>query len=202
VPGIDYEDDVFCAWVDRNGDIPTTGFQVHWPEFDRDRADMRDLNYYCREDPPVFFHESYEPSHVNYWQYAKRHSPNPRDAKAPAIFNARSIQQSSAEKGRRAANAFANDPRIIKSYYPKHTASELCDRSKKAAGQSFVSYAEEKFCYMPTKTLYPFCTSIDDGACWDDAENIVITKGQVNAESRPFVPDLSHINETIVWGKQ
>ncbi|GAB1319680.1 hypothetical protein MFIFM68171_09890 [Madurella fahalii] len=28
------EETVYCAWVDRNGDMETTGFQVHWPEFD------------------------------------------------------------------------------------------------------------------------------------------------------------------------
>ena len=30
VPGIKNEDEVFCAWVDKNGDVETTGFQVHW----------------------------------------------------------------------------------------------------------------------------------------------------------------------------
>lgn len=201
MPGIDYEDQVYCAWVDKNGDLPTTGFQVHWPEFDRDRSDLKDLDYYCREDPPVFFHEDYDPSIIHYWTHAKRYSPNPRAVKSPAVFNTKNKRQSSAEKGRRAANAFASDPRLIKSYYPNHKASELCDRSKKAAGQSFVSYAEEKFCYMPTKTLYSFCTNVDDGACWDDAENLVITKGAANAESKSYVPDMSHIKETIVWGK-
>lgn len=26
-------DKLFCAWIDGNGDQPTTGIQIHWPEF-------------------------------------------------------------------------------------------------------------------------------------------------------------------------
>lgn len=198
MPGIDYEEDVYCAWVDKNGDIPTTGFQVHWPEMDRDKSDMKDLNYYCREDPPMYFHEDYDPSDVYYWVRSFQ-SANPSSAKSPATMRPSNKRQSSAEKGRRAANAFANDTRLIKSYYAKHTASKLCDRSMNAAGQSFVSYAESKFCYMPTKTLYSFCSEVDTGACWDDENNKVVVKG---AKFKTSVPDMSHIKETIVWGKE
>ncbi|KAL4887721.1 hypothetical protein BJY04DRAFT_212746 [Aspergillus karnatakaensis] len=51
--GIGTVDDVKCAWLDADGDIPTTAFQVHWPELDGDNADMENFDYYCQERPPV-----------------------------------------------------------------------------------------------------------------------------------------------------
>ena len=41
---------------------------------------------------------------------------------------------------------FEKDPMVVNSYFPKHAATELCNRSLKPAGQSFVSFAERKFC--------------------------------------------------------
>lgn len=97
---------------------------------------------------------------------------------------------------------FAQDPRLIKSHFANHAATELCDHSLKAAGQSFVSYAEKKFCYMPTKTLYDFCEDVESGACWSDETNKVITKNGGNdvLSNVLSVPDLSHINNVIEWG--
>lgn len=93
---------------------------------------------------------------------------------------------------------FEKDPTIVKSYFPKHAATELCDRSLKAAGQSFVSFAERKFCFMPTKTLYDFCEDVEEGACWDEKVNGVVAK---NVDiSRVVIPDLGHISKVVVWG--
>lgn len=202
VPGIKYPDEVYCAWVDKNGDVPTTGFQVHWPEFDHSKSDPKDLDYYCNNDPPVYFHQDHDPSSIKYWVLGRRDmfSRSPSEGVSPVatIRDDRNVR-SRADADKRAADKFRDDPRLIKSYYENHTASRLCDKSLKAAGQSFVSYTESKFCFMPTKTLYDFCENVEDGPCWDDAANNVTVKG--SAESRLSLPDLSHITKTIVWGK-
>ena len=201
VPGIDNPGQVFCSWVDRNGDIPTTGFQVHWPEFDAVTTQIKSLDYYCGNKPPLHFYTNFEPSSISIWRPARNiFFRDPSVAVSPAV-------PSPKEKGRRAANLeaqgqrlakrFEQDPRIIKSHFPDHRATELCDRAKHAAGQSFVSFAEQKFCYMPTKTVFSFCETVNEGACWSDADNKVISKG--NKVGVLAIPDLSHITETIVW---
>ncbi|KAM0330575.1 hypothetical protein ACHAQA_003523 [Verticillium albo-atrum] len=202
VPGIPYEDDVFCAWVDADGDIPTTGFQVHWPEFDGDNAPTRDLNYYCRERPPVEFRTENDPNDIWYWtQRRNAFSNDPSTATSPAGPSPEEKKREATEKqGRRLAKRFEKDPRIVKSYSPKHKATELCDPSQHTAGQSFVSYVEEKFCYMPMKTVYPFCETSDQGPCWSDEQNEVVFQG--DDAGRVGLPDLSHITETIIWGAE
>ncbi|KAL4905012.1 hypothetical protein BDW74DRAFT_178577 [Aspergillus multicolor] len=183
VPGLDTVDDVKCAWLDADGDIPITAFQVHWPEFDGDEANMENLDYYCQEKPPVEYYDTEDPSTIWYW---------PQTA---------AFSDDNSSK-RRLPKRFENDPRIIKSHFAKHMASELCDQAKSAAGQSFFSYEEKLFCYMPTKTLFPFCETVESGSCWSDEETKAVVKGPADAAGiASTVPDLSHITETIVWGQ-
>jgi hypothetical protein len=146
VPGIDYPDQVYCAWLDADGDLDTTGISVHWPEFDGDQSPQRDWDYYCSSNVPVEYHTEPDPNQILPAGRRHRHhaSLNGRQN-----MNARLVQK------------FAQDPRLIKSHFANHAATELCDRSLKAASQGFVSYAEKKFYYMPTKTLYDFCENVD-----------------------------------------
>ena len=222
VPGIDYnKETVYCAWVDKDGDMETTGFQVHWPEFDgRDSSTVQDTPYYCESRPPIYFRTDYDPSTVYYWPPNSRltnnttewseSAPAPAPAPSPSTPACKTPTSThgggGGDKGRvhavrqkrqstRLGKKFDNDPRVIKSFRPNHSAAELCDPDGKAVGQSFVSYAEKMFCYMPTKTLFPFCDVVQEGACWDDATNRVVPKGRTVQE----VPDLRHITKPIVW---
>ncbi|KNG47607.1 hypothetical protein TW65_05646 [Stemphylium lycopersici] len=187
VPGIDYPDQVYCAWLDADGDLETTGISVHWPEFDADQSIQQDRDYYCTSNVPVEYHTEPDPSMI---------LPAGRRTRRHGSLNGRQENNSTRME------KFAQDPRLIKSHFANHAATELCDHSLKAAGQSFVSYAEKKFCYMPTKTLYDFCEDVESGACWSDETNKVITKnGGNNVLSNVLsVPDLSHINNVIEWG--
>ncbi|KAK6212160.1 hypothetical protein QIS74_10114 [Colletotrichum tabaci] len=203
VPGINYQDDVFCAWVDKDGDIPTTGFQVHWPEFDGDNSPTQSLDYYCREKPPVWFHTESDPGSIWHWTrkrdlFSRNPSIKMSPAEGPQAEKRR--QETRQAQGERLAKHFEKDPRIVKSYWAKHSATELCNPEMHAAGQSFVSYEEKKFCHMPTKTIYSFCEATENGACWSDADNRVVVRDSRTA--RLPVPDLSHISETIVWGPE
>lgn len=195
VPGLeDSQDDVYCAWLDADGDIETTAFQVHWPEFNRfqEGQDPEDISYYCENDPPMNFRTDQDPSSVIFWPTKK----GKRDLFTP---------QSKAEKKRgterqvsRISKRLASSTDIVKSHWPKHSAAKLCDPSLHAAGKSFVSYAEKAFCYMPTKTLYPFCDTVEDGACFADGNNTVVVKGAANA--RVAIPDLGHVTNSVIWG--
>ncbi|KAI9373763.1 hypothetical protein BJX61DRAFT_541431 [Aspergillus egyptiacus] len=204
VPGIENVDDVKCAWLDKDGNQPTTAFQVHWPEFDGDKAPIESLDYYCGERPPVEFYTSDDPNTIWRWTQSRRRDNSQLLDNSTAIEVPEAPEReskthpASARRKQRLGNRFENDPRVIKSHYPKHKATELCDPTKNAAGQSFVSYAEKKFCYMPSKTIYPFCETVEDGPCWSDEDNRVIVQGN-NKLSEP-VPDLSHISNPIVWG--
>lgn len=215
VPGLDYDkENIYCAWVDKDGDSETTGFQVHWPEYDGEAADVEEISYYCDNRPPVAFRTDYDPSTVWYWTpegilNSSVGAPNATESlPAPAEdqgdttcprTRGRHRGKHGAGHGKRRrhlSEVFASDTRIIKSRRPKHSAAELCDPSRKAVGQNFVSYTEKQFCYMPTKTLFPFCELIEDGPCWDDGTNRIVAKGRVTSQD---VPSLSHIDRTITW---
>lgn len=152
------------------------------------------MDYYCRERPPVEFYTDSEHSSVWTWSQVRAlQSENP----AAVVSEGMSYSERKRTGHERLSKRFEKDPRIIKSRSNKHQATELCNPELHAAGQSFVSYAEEKFCYMPTKTTYDFCANVEDGACWDDEENKVVVKGNTNG--RVAVPDLSHIDQIIEW---
>ncbi|KXX80765.1 hypothetical protein MMYC01_203935 [Madurella mycetomatis] len=203
VPGLDENvETVYCAWVDRDGDIETTGFQVHWPEFDGEQSEEQSMSYYCDNRPPVDFREEEDPSTI--WRWNRKRSLL---SGAPSLGRSLSQAQEAPPGERKRSrkrrtgcglpNRFERDRRLIKSYRAHHRASELCDPNGNAVGQSFVSYVERMFCHMPTKTLYPFCEDVTDGACWSDAENRITAKGdRISVEN---LPDMSHINRTIVW---
>ncbi|KAF4840153.1 hypothetical protein CGCSCA4_v010632 [Colletotrichum siamense] len=208
VPGISYEDDVFCAWVDKDGDIPTTGFQVHWPEFDGDNSQQQNLDYYCREQPPVWFHTESDPGSIFHWtQKRDLFARDPSIKMSPAANlrangerNQQQREEAKRAQGEHLAKRFEKDPRIIKSHWAKHLATELCNPDGHAAGQSFVSYEEKKFCHMPTKTVYSFCETTDEGVCWSDADNKVVVRDPTTA--RLPAPDMGHVSKIIVWGPE
>jgi hypothetical protein len=57
---------------------------------------------------------------------------------------------------------------------------------------------EEKFCHMPTKTVYDFCDAVETGPCWDEDDNKVVVKGD-GLRVGDDVPNLDHITKIVVW---
>ncbi|GKT49097.1 uncharacterized protein ColSpa_09278 [Colletotrichum spaethianum] len=191
------DETVFCAWVDKNGDVGTTGIQLHWPEYASENG-ANDLGYYCNNDPPLRFTTESDPSDVIFWTrrrdlFSSEPSVSAAAAPSPADKQRRVVDQ----QHERLAQRFSNDSRLVKSKLPAHTASGLCSGGK-SVGPSFVSYDERMFCYMPTKTVYPFCDDIDGGACWSEEENKVIDKGNAGARI-PEVPAME-FNNVLLWG--
>lgn len=203
VPGIKEKDEVYCAWIDKNGDVPTTGFQVHWPEFDKNVSPKNNLGYYCNSRPPVNFVTDYEPRGIYYWEPNEdRLAISGVSDTTPAVRKTNATEPGpSKSQGRRRSNPPMGDTRIVKSHFPVHRATELCDPTLKAAGPSFVSYAEKQFCYMTTKDLFPFCDTIDSGTCWsDEANKVVVQNGEESIVADFSLPDLSHVKDIVVWG--
>ncbi|TDZ38210.1 hypothetical protein C8035_v006802 [Colletotrichum spinosum] len=157
------DETVFCAWVDKNGDIDTTGIQLHRSEYAKD-AGTKDLDYYCNNDPVLRFTETPDPSDVVYWT--------------------------------RKRDLFSRQPSASRA---KHTASGLCGAGK-SVGPSFVSLEERMFCYMPAKTVYPFCEDVEEGgACWSEDDEKVVAKG--SAGRIAAVPEMK-FDKVLHWGEQ
>lgn len=194
VPTEDGPDEtVFCAWVDKNGDVDTTGIQVHWPEYSKDSG-TKGLDYYCNNDPVLRFTEDPDPSDVIFWT-------RKRDlfSQQPSTSSARSEERRAVDKQHaRLARRFEKDTRLVKSKEAKHTASGLCGAGR-SVGPSFVSLEERKFCYMPTKTVYPFCEDVEGGACWSEEEDKVIAKGSTGRVAA--VPEMK-FDKVLSWGEK
>lgn len=188
-----YREKVKCAWIDRNGDQPTTGIQIHWPDFEKRDSPERATDFYCNNHPTLWFHTDYDPSDVRYYT-AKRDI----FARDPSISTSTSVTAGKPKRDLHSrqsslSNLFSNT--LVKSLSPDHKASELCN-AKSSAGPSAVSYEERQFCFMPTKTLFPFCDDIALGLCWSEELNLVVPK----AVDTLIAPTMS-FTETLLWGQ-
>ncbi|GAB1733556.1 hypothetical protein NU195Hw_g2210t1 [Hortaea werneckii] len=201
------DENVKCSWLDGNGDQPATGVQIHWPDFDSTNGPTPDSAYYCTNNPVLSWRTENDPSSVIYYSRKRDiFASDPSLATSPAVR--RSADGEVELDGRTAASApvkrqgssdqFSN--RLVKSKFEEQSASEICN-AKSSAGPSFVSYAERAFCYMPTKTQYPFCEDVDSGNCWDDETNEVTTKGAFSADSLGAGDSVPAMNftSTVVW---
>ncbi|CZT23849.1 uncharacterized protein RCC_09564 [Ramularia collo-cygni] len=164
-----------CAWVDADGDMPTTGIQIHWPDFSPGTAGDVGTSFYCANNFALRFRFDEDPSTVI------------RPAR-------RSLEPYENKQYTRLRKRFEKDSRLVKSSVAQHSASELCN-APTSVGPSFVSYAERAFCYMPTKTVYPFCEEDSAGACWSDDDDLVVVKGDARIENVPAMT----FNQTLSW---
>ncbi|KAF6815474.1 hypothetical protein CPLU01_14123 [Colletotrichum plurivorum] len=194
LPGIDYADDAYCAWFDSS--TVTSAEDVK-------------LDYFCKNLPPVNFRTEEDPNRLQFWSKARYVFSSDPSVKTSTVPPSPAQKKRVANRRTQSlSKRMAQDTRIIKSHFQKHSAAQLCE-SPRSIGQPFVSYSERKFCFMPTKTLYPFCEDVEGGACWSDEENKVIGKsgedgddGSIIHGNGEDIPDLGHITNTIIWGKQ
>lgn len=164
-----------CSWIDKNGDQPATGFQIHWPEFDQ-ASGQRDTGYYCNSRPTLHWFTEPDPNTVRYFTRKRdvfaidpstQMSEAPKKQPSGTAVTKRQIEDVNWSK------PFAQQ--LVISSLPGQSASELCN-ARGSAGPSFVSYEERAFCFMLTKTLFPFCDDVDFGLCWSEDLNTVIPK--------------------------
>lgn len=117
---------------------------------------------------------------------------------SPSTFNSANEGQTLKDQKRqedenagKISDRLSND--LVKSFFTDHSASYLCE-APGSAGPIFVSYPERHFCFMPTKTVYPFCDDVPLGLCWNDDLGLVIPK-LVDI----FVPVMNFTRVTV-WG--
>lgn len=186
---------VKCAWIDANGDQPATGIQIHWTEFNKRDSTERNTGYYCSNREAMNWRTEQDPNTVIYYRRkrdlsASEQVSHTEPVESPAQRRRDSLPTGSLTLGERFANT------LVKSLSPDHQASELC-AAKGSAGPSAVSYDERRFCFMPTKSLYPFCEDVDAGLCWSDELEIVVAKGVTGFA----VPPAMNFSSTLLWGE-
>ncbi|KAI1779318.1 hypothetical protein F4818DRAFT_455376 [Hypoxylon cercidicola] len=175
-----------CAWIDGNGDNPTTGISLHWPEFDGSRGirNGSSVDYFCKNDAVLQFHTKPDPRGITFWAHKRDiFSRDPSAGYATTPVDAMVKRQKSNEaKAKRTTLKHATS--LVKSTSDDHSAKELCD-AKTSAGPSFVSFKDRQFCHMEAKTLYPFCEDVKTGACFDNETNKIKALGNARREDLP-----------------
>lgn len=64
---------------------------------------------------------------------------------------------------------------LVSSYHAKHTAREIC-ANEFSLGPDFVSFSDNTFCDMETKTAWPLCDAEHSKGCFDwETKNLVIS---------------------------
>lgn len=206
-PGVPNAADNYCLWLDVYGRNFTTGFQIHWPEMNPPERALDDFGYYCKNQAVFNFRSEKKPHEIVLTDNAHPHKPlNTSMSVHPTISNFVNNTENGHHK--RLEPEIPKVKHVVKSHRPEHTASKLCNRTLNAAGPSFVSYTEQQFCYMPTKTLYPFCGVDKKGICWDDKINRVVANGTIvkrtsanDSTGHGEIPDLSDIEGATIWGR-
>ncbi|KAG5947279.1 hypothetical protein E4U53_006443 [Claviceps sorghi] len=184
---------VKCAWMDGNGDSPTRGIQVYWPDYSRDFTGHNDdPHYYCNSPHTLTFHRDESPKDVitKESEYYQAHHPSKRSNESEP----RPLPETWPFKER-----MAQDTRLIKSKHADHSATRLCE-DKASLGPSFVSYDERKFCHMAPKRLYSFCEDVKSGDCWDDNKHEIVHKGAKGVVKRAANPAVA-FNKVLRWGE-
>jgi hypothetical protein len=178
-----------CTWIDANGDLPETGFQVHWPEFVRD-SDVTptdiDQNYICNSGPPFTMFTSPDPNTITYWILTKEKVKRAIGALVPARkttkFKSRIVRRQTYGNGTH-ANLHAN--RLIISDSDQHSVTKLCE-SVTSLGPDFVNTLDGQFCRMSDKSLWPVCTAEITDNCFNlDLQQMVI--GGLTTRDSPYV---------------
>ncbi|GAB0134211.1 hypothetical protein EsDP_00002592 [Epichloe bromicola] len=189
---------ILCAWLDANGDQPTTGLQVYWPAYSKVfKENGGKANYYCTHPSVLTFHRDHDPNYIKF-------HPRKRNMFASnPLVETRHFETSAKDitpRGSSLHERMAKDTRLVKSKASSHLASDLCN-SPSSVGPSFVSYHERKFCHMADKKLYSFCASTKSGDCWDDEKHEIVRKAAGGPVKRAANPAVA-FTEVLHWGQE
>ncbi|KAH9895477.1 hypothetical protein F4778DRAFT_747010 [Xylariomycetidae sp. FL2044] len=174
-----------CAWIDADGDQPTTGISIHWRDFDGKQTpngDGKDLDYFCKNDRVIKYHTEKKPNSAVFSRAERdMFSRDPDDEHTIAAREQDKIEA----HARRTTEKFSRS--LVKSRAAEHSAQQLC-QSSTSAGPDFGSEVEGMFCYMKTKTVYPYCTPGHTEACFDNQAHKLV--GVPGAGKREPLPEL------------
>ncbi|KAH6888517.1 hypothetical protein B0T10DRAFT_606890 [Thelonectria olida] len=189
-----------CMWIDKNGDQPQTGFQLHFPEWVTEQPGVlpegKDINYFCNAGPPFKIRTDKDPNDITYWVLNKRDEDNNKRSdtaqsygptKGPTFprrhLNARNQTMS--------MNARFVE-QLVMDNSTEHVTAELCE-SENSAGPDFVNLADGQFCRMSDKTLWPICDNDTTDGCFDLEEQQLVINGVVQRTKK--------YNKVMTWGR-
>ncbi|KAM0324101.1 hypothetical protein ACHAQA_008291 [Verticillium albo-atrum] len=184
-----------CAWVDRNGDKPVTGIQIHFPEFkDAGDTENKGTSHYCAQNPSLVFHYDKDPKTVYSWaKIHKRMLPENdllvRQGESPASDEDGHIPDPKPVSGSTVAY---NVTRLVQSVHVEHSALELC-ASETSRGPDLVSLHENTFCDMSTRETLPLCqgAAVD---CFDlETREIKASNARIQARREPVQKKYTNI---------
>lgn len=131
-----------CFWIDKNGDQPSTGFQVRWPSYaESEFNENGDLSDFCN-DIGFGVRSEDDPSVIHYW----------------VVDDKEKRQHALEQRKKRVAPPRdpAFDAQLVISAGSGHSATELCEHPR-SLGPDFVNPEEGVFCDMRNKTTLPVC---------------------------------------------
>ncbi|KAL6409156.1 hypothetical protein AUP68_05526 [Ilyonectria robusta] len=142
------------SWIDKNGDQPSTGFQVRWPAFSTSEADpnappeQRDPKSKC-DNVSFGVRSEEDPSYINYWTRRKRRHLTG----APGQLKRQHSRRNE-----------AMESQLIVGDVDDLSARFLCE-SATSVGPDLANTSEGLFCDMGEKKLYDLCSeSVQAGA--------------------------------------
>lgn len=155
-----------CMWVDKDGDQPTTGFQVHFPDFYRENADeppddsiREDI---CTDRVKFQVFTEWDPRTVTYRIInGEKRSVETGQSTAPPK-NESSNQVQALAKTSKAMHF----NRLIVNNGIDQSAFQLCE-SKSSVGPDYINVDEGLFCRMSDKSLWHICSLYVETKCFD-----------------------------------
>lgn len=167
-----------CLWIDKNGDQPQTGFQLHFPEFATSATapqpdqtiDGKDKAYFCNNDPAFKLYTEPDPTSIVFWLLEGQTSKRSPDL---TTANPRHPRQFRSTKPRpKYVNPHLD--KLIIGNDTQQAASMLCE-SKTSLGPDFVDLASGFFCRMSDKTMWPICSNTLTDNCFSlGAKQLVV----------------------------
>ncbi|KAK1834384.1 hypothetical protein QBC39DRAFT_301213 [Podospora conica] len=185
----------FCMWIDANGDMPHTGFQIHWPDFAptvppslRAPEDTTGTpltpDDLCNSGPPFELRTDSDPKDVLIAlprnQRSKRRQQAGQRVELPAEARIRRRAANSTASGERGAPWYRQQ--LVVDYSLERSARMLCE-SKSSQGPDFASYSERLFCRMSDKTLWKFCGGKRTADCYSPESQRLVVSGALGALS-------------------
>ncbi|KAK4213403.1 hypothetical protein QBC37DRAFT_440817 [Rhypophila decipiens] len=187
-----------CAWVDRNGDVATTGFQMRIHEFaDDDGNRGKDTSYYCAGNPSLKWYTDWEPHSITYWTTSQKRGIEGPDELQSAVAVGPVKPANEKRKRLIGTRPYFNETRLVRSSDPEHSAVKLCE-SPSSLGPDLVSLREGKYCDMSTREVLPLCGPGVTGNCFDDSVKTLRVRGGGAIIGRDAVMDKEY-SEVLDW---
>ncbi|CAM1502184.1 Fc.00g041680.m01.CDS01 [Cosmosporella sp. VM-42] len=181
-----------CMWIDKDGDQPQTGFQVHFPEFvQKDGEDAiadKTTDYFCNAGPPFKYYFDEDPRGITNWVISKRGEKAVSYAppNSNAGWQAKSVRHINYRRGNGTAETqpaqAKHSNRLVVDNDPEHSVTHLCE-SEGSVGPDFLNIADGQFCRMSDKTVWPVCTGDVQDNCFSVESQQLIVGGIATRDS-------------------